>query len=66
MSEWIKIENRFFANCIECNKNIEAGEDCLWMKGLGIKHLECPTGIEPEESQLVIIDEYDKKMLGIK
>lgn len=62
--DWKKIINQFESNCIECNEIISPGVDCLWMKDLGIKHIECPTGIQ-EESQLVIIDNEDKKLLGM-
>lgn len=65
-SDWIKIENKFDSRCIECHEMISKGDMCKWMYGLGIKHIECPTGIEPEESQLIIIDEEDKEMLGMK
>ncbi len=67
MIDWIKIENKFPANCIECNKEISIGEKCLWMHNLGIKHTECPTGIiEEDKSQLVIIEPDDPVLLGIK
>ena len=66
MKDWIKIENKFESKCIECDGLIQQEEQCLWMEKLGIKHIECPTGIIEDTSQLVIIDAEDKERLGIK
>ncbi len=46
---------------------ISEGEKALWMQNLGVKHVECPVESEVKEdnSALVIIDEDDKKMLGM-
>lgn len=63
---WIEIQVKHAANCIECGKAILEDQTALWMQGLGIKHVECPTGIlEEDKSQLVIIEKDDEKLLNI-
>jgi len=68
MNEWRKITTKYPSRCITCDKYIGEGEQALWMVNLGIKHEECPieSELKPDNSTLVIIDEDDKKMLGIK
>lgn len=65
--EWKKIITKYRGNCINCKSLIYEGETVLWMQNLGVKHIECPVGSEPpiDNSALIIIDEDDKKMLGI-
>ena len=63
-SNWIKIKNKYPNNCIQCGLYIEVGDEVLWMQGLGIKHEECPTGIEEDNSTLVIMDDEAQKMMG--
>jgi len=65
--EWKKIKTKYRGNCINCNSLIYEDEIVLWMENLGIKHIECPMGSDPpkDNSALVIIDEDDKKMLGM-
>jgi len=66
--EWIKITLKYRGKCIICGHYINEGDFALWMQNLGIKHIECPVDSVPEKdnSALVIIDEDDKKLLGIK
>ncbi len=66
--EWKKIITKYRGNCINCDALIYEGETVWWMQNLGIKHLECPVSSEEpkDNSALVIIDEDDKKLLGIK
>ncbi|HET8793548.1 MAG TPA: hypothetical protein VFM31_07125 [Nitrososphaeraceae archaeon] len=43
-SDWIKLLVKFKGKCIECQKQISAGEYALWSKSSKkIKHLECNT-----------------------
>lgn len=62
--QWIEITLKHGGNCIECSEYIKKDERALWMSGLGIKHIECPTDIHEDNSELVIIDEGDKEKLG--
>jgi len=64
---WREITLRYKGKCVICNYIISEGEKALWMQNLGVKHIECPIESELKEdnSALVIIDEDDKKMLGI-
>ena len=64
--QWIKIINNFPSRCVQCGDWIAVGQTALWMKGLGIKHEECPIGLEKDESALVVIDQEDKERLGWK
>ena len=64
--EWKKIEVKYANRCVNCREYINAGEEALWMQRFGIRHIECPTGIKDDNSALVIIDEKDKQLLGIK
>ncbi len=65
---WRKITLRYTGKCINCDHYISEGDEALWMQNLGIKHIECPVDLElvKDNSALVIIDEDDKEMLGIK
>lgn len=62
--EWKKITAKFTNKCIECGNYINQGDIALWMQNLGIKHIECPTGIIEDDSRLVIIDKEDQERLG--
>ena len=43
-SDWIKLLVKFKGKCIECQKQISAGEYALWSKSSKkIKHLQCNT-----------------------
>lgn len=66
--EWRKITLKHTGKCIICGHYISEGYEVLWMQNLGIKHIECPVDLEPvkDNSALVVIDEDDKEMLGIK
>lgn len=63
--KWIKLTNKYASQCIQCGEWINPGKTVLWLKGLGIKHEECPTGLQDDNSALVIIDKEDKEKLGI-
>jgi len=63
-NDWKRIEVKYSGQCITCNGWIMKGEQALWLFGLGLKHIECPTGIIEDNSALVIIDEEDKVLLG--
>lgn len=63
--QWIRLKNKYTSKCIQCGEWINQGEMVLWFKGLGIKHEECPTGLQDDNSALVVIDNEDKEMLGI-
>lgn len=68
-NKWIKLTVKFSNKCIQCDSYIMKGEKALWMEGLGIKHIDCPViNLEPvkDTSTMIIIDEEDKEMLGIK
>lgn len=65
-TNWIKTTSKFGGKCIQCGLYIEQGQTVLWMRRLGIKHEECPTGFQSDDSALVIIEEQDKERLGIK
>lgn len=66
--KWREITLKYRGKCINCDSFIDEGEKALWMQNLGVKHIECHVDSQPEKdnSALVIIDEYDKKMLGIQ
>jgi len=67
LNEWKLITVKFSNYCIECEEWIMQGEQALWMDRLGIKHIECPTGIiEEDKTQLVIIEKDEPELLGIK
>jgi len=66
--QWRKITLKYRGRCINCDHFISEGDQAFWMQNLGVKHIECPVDLEPvkDNSALVIIDEDDKEMLGIK
>lgn len=44
MSDWIRLLVKFKGKCIECKKEILAGEYALWSKdSKAIKHVKCKT-----------------------
>ena len=64
--QWIKLTNKFTSRCVQCGEWINPGELVLWLKGLGIKHDECPIGMQEDETSLVILEQEDQERLGIK
>ena len=42
MTDWIKITSKYPNHCVTCGEAIEVDEVCLWSKGVGVKHEDCP------------------------
>ena len=38
---WVRLNMRFPGTCLECGKRINLGEQGLWARGVGVKHVEC-------------------------
>lgn len=38
---WVRLNMRFPGTCLVCRKRITAGEQALWSRGVGVKHVEC-------------------------
>ena len=38
---WVRLNMRFPGTCIVCGKRINVGEQALWSRGTGVKHIEC-------------------------
>lgn len=38
---WIKMNLRFPGVCLVCRKRISVGEQCMWQKSVGVRHMEC-------------------------
>lgn len=38
---WVPLTNKFNATCHNCQEEIDQGENILWKKGVGVKHMEC-------------------------
>ena len=41
---WVRVNMRFPGTCLECRKRIKLGEQALWSRGVGVKHIECAEG----------------------
>lgn len=67
MMDWKTITVKYPNRCVECRIVIKEGETALYLQGLGLKHKECPTGLElpKDDTRMVIIDADDKKRLGL-
>ena len=38
---WVRLNMKFASVCIVCKKRIRSGQEGLWMRGVGVKHIEC-------------------------
>jgi hypothetical protein len=38
---WVRLNMRFPGTCLECRKRVKVGEQALWSRGVGVKHIEC-------------------------
>ena len=47
--EWRKITMKFTGKCIDCSKPILAGQQGMWSKGTGVKHLGC-AGVDDNDN----------------
>ncbi len=47
---WIKLTMKFPGKCMECGKPIPAGQPGLWLKGVGVKHVQCATSEDMDSS----------------
>lgn len=60
MDQWIKLINKYDARCVQCGEWIAKGETVLWLKKLGIKHIDCNAeskDIPKDDTALIIYDE---------
>ena len=57
---WEKKPVKIIAPCLICNKKIEVGEECLYAKGIGIKHEKCAINYW-KETRIQIHWEEDKE-----
>ena len=44
MADWIKISMKFTGKCLECGKPIPSGQQGMWSRGVGVKHVQCAEG----------------------
>lgn len=57
---WRKLTNKFDSKCCICGEKIGQGNDVLWKKGSGIRHLENCHDVEAvTTTEDLIIDEDD-------
>jgi len=45
MTEYKKITAKHPGKCSECHNGIAPGDEVLWLKDKGVKHVECPTSV---------------------
>ena len=38
---WVRLNMRFPGKCLECGKGVGVGEQALWARNVGVKHIEC-------------------------
>ena len=38
---WVRLNMRFPGSCLACGKRINRGEQALWARNVGVKHIEC-------------------------
>ena len=38
---WVRLNMKFPGTCLICGKGIPIGEQALWSRGVGVKHIEC-------------------------
>lgn len=38
---WVRLNMKFPGTCLVCGKSISMGEQALWSRGAGVKHVEC-------------------------
>jgi hypothetical protein len=63
-SDWIKLLVKFKGKCIECQKQISAGEYALWSKSSKkIKHLECNTNDKNINNNIKSIEKTPEQVL---
>ena len=43
--KWVRITMKFTGTCVACSKPIQTGQQGMWARDAGVKHLEC-AGIE--------------------
>ena len=54
--KWISMESKFGGKCIECGESINKGDQIMWTKSMGAKHVTCPTQLTEDVGGLTIID----------
>ena len=40
-SNFLQMESAYKTRCVYCQQAIDAGDQALWKKGVGMKHLDC-------------------------
>jgi hypothetical protein len=60
MSDWIEISMKFDSKCKLCDGKMSEGDRGLWLKGTGVKHLECPESKEPVEEEKTSYELFDE------
>jgi len=48
--KWRKITMKFTGKCMDCSKPILAGQQGMWSKGIGVKHLGC-AGVDDDDNK---------------
>ena len=47
---WVRVNAAFSGTCMECRKWIKRGEQVLWSRGVGVKHIECAEGAKAKHA----------------
>lgn len=56
MASWVKLTMRFPGRCLECGKPIATGQQGLWSRGVGVKHVQCASSAaDSSDSDAVVV-----------
>ena len=50
MASWIKLTMKFPGKCLDCGKPIATGQQGLWSRGVGVKHVQCASSSSAADS----------------
>lgn len=63
---WIRIKAKFNSQCSKCGLEVNTGDDILWWKGFGAKHIDCDVyAVQKDDTNLLILEKEDQERLGL-